>query len=37
MVGLRCLGYYDGWAAVVRVVRWLDCGGEGATMVGLQW
>ncbi|KAI0211201.1 hypothetical protein LSAT2_003981 [Lamellibrachia satsuma] len=37
MVGLGRSGYYDGLAAVVMVLRWLDCGGEGATMAGLQW
>ena len=35
MVGLGRSGYDDGLAAVVMVLRWLDCGGEGATMVGL--
>ena len=34
MVGLGRSGYYDGLAAVVMVLRWLDCGGEGTTMVG---
>ena len=33
MVGLWCSGYCDGWTAVVRVLRWLGCGGEGTTMV----
>ena len=37
MVGLGRSGYYDGWAAVVRVLRWLDSGGEGTTMAGLKW
>ena len=37
MVGLGRSGYDDGLAAVVMVLRWLDCGGEGATMAGLQW
>ena len=37
MVGLRLSGYYDGWAAVVMVLRWLDCGGQGITTVGLCW
>ena len=40
MVGLRWSGYYDGWAAVVMVLRRLDCTGEGgksATMGGPRW
>ena len=37
MVGLRWSGYYDGWTVLMRVLRWLDCGGQGTTMVGLQW
>ena len=40
MVGLGRSGYYDGLAAVVMVLRWLDCGGDGATMAGVarvQW
>ena len=35
MVGLRWSGYYDDWAAVVMVLRWLGSCGEGTTMVGL--
>ena len=37
MVGVRWLGYCDGWTAVLRVLRWLDCGGEGTPVVGLRW
>ena len=40
MVGLGRSGYYDGWAAVVRVARvlpWVDRDGESATSVGLRW
>ena len=37
IVGLGRSGYYDGWAAVVRVLRSLDCGGEGTTMGRLRW
>ena len=46
MVGLRWSGYYNGLdvvfgvlrrlPAVVWILRWLDCGGEGTTMAGLQ-
>ena len=37
MVGMRCLGYYGGWVVVLRVLRWLDCGGESTPVVGLRW
>ena len=37
MVGLGRSGYYDGLAAVVMVLRWFGCGGDGTTMAGLQW
>ena len=37
MVGMRWLGYYDGWVVVLGVLRWLDCGGEGTPVVGLRW
>ena len=37
MVGLGRSGYDDGLAAVVIVLRWLDCGGESATSVCLRW
>ena len=37
MVGLWCSEYCYGWTAVVRVLRWLGCGSEGTTMVGLCW
>ena len=30
----RSSGYYDGWTAVVRVLRWLGSGGQSTTMVG---
>ena len=47
MVGLRWSWYYNGsdvvfgvlrpLPAVVWILRWLHYGGEGTTMVGLQW
>ena len=37
MVGLHWLGYYDGWAEVVRVLRWLGCSGDATRMVGQRW
>ena len=36
MVGLLWLGYYDGCVVVLRVLLWLDCGGEGTPVVGLR-
>ena len=45
MVGLRWSGHYNGsdvvfevlrrLPVVVWILRWLDCGGQGTTMVGL--
>ena len=47
MVGLRWSEHYNGsdvvfgvlrrLPAVVWILRWLDCGGEGTMMVGLRW
>ena len=34
LLNVRC---YDGWAAVVRVLRWLGCGAQSTAMLGLRW
>ena len=34
LLNVRC---YDGWAAVVRVLRWLGCCAQSTAMVGLCW